>query len=83
MGTAISLVAWAALNIWASSVIAGRGLPRTAQRMFFYALIWLLPFFGAVIAIFVTGLGVEPKSSSTDAETFQAFIEKHRSMQDD
>ena len=83
MGTAIILIAWAVVNIWASSIIKGRGLPRTAQRMYFYALIWLLPFFGAAIAIYVTGLGLERKKSSPDDAMFQAFLEKHRSMQDD
>ena len=83
MEKAIIPIAWVVLNIWASSIIVGRGLPRTAQRMFYYALIWLLPFFGAAIAIFVTGLGVERKESSSDEAMFQSVVEKHRSMHGD
>lgn len=83
MGGIMIFVAWITISVWATLFIIRRDLPRAPHRFLFYALIWFVPFFGAAIAIVISGLGAERIESSSDEEMFQSVIEKHRSMRDD
>lgn len=83
MGGVLTFVAWITINVWATLFIIRRDIRGTISRYFFYALIWFLPFFGAAIAIVVSGLGAERIESTSDEEMFESVVEKRRSMGDD
>lgn len=76
MGGAIIAVAWLLLSVWATMFVMNRNIPRAALRLFFYAIIWFIPFAGAVIAMLVTALGSEHVESSAEDKMFQAIVEK-------
>lgn len=73
----VIVIAWLAINIWATSFVAKRGFAAD-QRSLFYLMIWLLPFIGAALAILIPSLQSKFKSTDSTDRIFQTVVEKHK-----
>jgi hypothetical protein len=78
MGDVLIFVVWVGINVWSTVLVAERAKPGSIRRRICYALIWLLPFFGAALAIFISGRGVERKHFSANEAMFETVVEQRR-----
>ena len=74
---------WLGLCLWATSYVFREAPNIASQRIFYYALVWLLPFFGAAAVIALVTLGISRKTTSSSDAMFSAIVEKHRSTNSD
>ena len=78
MGGILIFIVWVGTNVWSTVLVAERAKPGGVRRRICYALIWLLPFVGAALAIFISGLGAERIHLSANEAMFETVVEKRR-----
>ena len=79
----ILIFGWLAMCVWATSFVMRQAPETGGQRLFYYGLIWLVPFFGAASVIILVGLGKSRQQSQSSDAMFRAIVDKHRSMNRD
>jgi len=67
---------WLLVSAWATSFVMRQDVPSFALRLFYFALVWLVPFLGAAFVIVVLVLGSHRAESSANEKMFQAIAEK-------
>ena len=78
MGGFVISVLLLCINVWASVRVASRVSERVHQIAYFL-LIWLLPFFGALAALFLTSISaVRPRKPRANERMFEAIVDARR-----
>ena len=80
MAEIVVSVVWLVLCLWATSFVFREAPDVVGRRLIYYALIWLVPFFGAVAVIVVVSLGISRSRADSTEAMFGAIVEKHRSI---
>ena len=76
MGQLILFAVWLVPCVMTTVMVHNHGPSNPLHRVGLYLIIWLLPFFGAVIAAFVVFLFVPTISSTSHEQMFEAIVEK-------
>lgn len=81
MASVLSLVIWLIVCIWASFFVSRR-IDDSGDRTVYYLLIWLLPYLGAIAAVYFAGRHAAREKTHLSDKMFDAIVDAHKAPHD-